>query len=153
MRRFQPERVIVEYLFIEYAEEQVKPINDDQGYQYGFINVLRSDFTRNDSLAAFRDFLFDDLNFSARTYEHFKKKSVKLTDYKFAIVESSGKITEYGAIDAKMANELGKAARGLIIVGKNLDLHAVQETATFRTWFETYVKRTPSRETREEDYV
>jgi hypothetical protein len=153
MRRFQPERVIVEYLFIEYAEEQVKPINDDQGYQYGFINVLRSDFTRNDSLVAFRDFLFDDLNFSARTYEHFKKKSVKLTDYKFAIVESSGKITEYVAIDAKMANELGKAARGLMIVGKNLDLHAVQETATFRTWFETYVKRTPSRETREEDYV
>jgi hypothetical protein len=153
LRNSQPEHVIVEYLFIEYAEEQAKPVNDDQGYQYGFINTLKSDFTRSDSLAEFRDFLFDDLSFSARTYDHFKRKSVELTDYKFAVVESSGKITEYAAIDAKMMNELGKAARGLMIVGKNLDLHAVQETATFRTWFDTYVKGTTSRGAREEDYV
>ena len=153
MRKSQPERVIAEYLFIEYAEKQAKPMNDDQGWQCGFINVPESDFTQKDSFAAFRDFLLDELSFSARTYDHFKRKSVELTDYKFAIVESSGNITEYAAIDAKMLNELGKAARGLMIVGKNLDLHAVQETATFRTWFDTYVKRTTSREAREEDYV
>ena len=54
-----PGRVIVEYLFIEYAEKQVKPINDDQGYQYGFINLPESDFAQKGSVAEFRGFLLD----------------------------------------------------------------------------------------------
>lgn len=148
-----PGRVIVEYLFIEYAERQVKPMNDDQGWQCGFINVPKSDFAQKDSVAEFRDFVLDELNFSARTYEQFKRKSVVLKDYKFAVVEPSGLMREYATLGAKLMKDLGKGARGLMVVGRNLDLHAIQETDVFHKWFETYVKRPTSREAREEDYV
>jgi hypothetical protein len=150
---FQAEHLTVEYLFVEYAERQVAPINDDQGWQCGFMDVPKSDFEAPDSFAVFRDFLLDELNYCAKTCEQFKRKSVQPTDYRFAVVDANGRTTTSTALDAKLMKALRQGARGLMIIGRNMDLHAFQGTDVFRNWFETYVKSRGSSGVHREDYV
>ena len=49
--------ITIEYIFIEKAEKQIKPINDDQGYQMAFINIFISGNFANDNLEDFKTFL------------------------------------------------------------------------------------------------
>ena len=65
--------VTVEYIFIEKAEEQIKPINDDQGYQMGFFNMFFSGTFKNDNLLAFKTQLLGELNYIAKPYDYFKQ--------------------------------------------------------------------------------
>ena len=51
--------ITVEYIFIERAEKQVKPINDDQGYLMGFINIFISGRFKNDNVLAFKTQILD----------------------------------------------------------------------------------------------
>ncbi len=68
--------ITIEYIFIEKADNQIKPINDDQGYQMGFFNLFISGEFKNNNLMDFKKLLLDELNFSANTYDHFKSNKV-----------------------------------------------------------------------------
>ena len=59
--------ITIEYIFIERAEKQVKPINDDQGYLMGFLNMFISGKFKNDNLRAFKTRVLDELNYSVKT--------------------------------------------------------------------------------------
>jgi hypothetical protein len=64
----------VEYIFIERAEKQVKPINDDQGYLMSFFNVFISGEFKNNNVLTFKTQLLNELNYSVKTYDHFKSE-------------------------------------------------------------------------------
>ena len=130
--------IIVEYIFIEKADKQIKPINDDQGYQIGFFNLFISGQFRNDDLTAFKGLLLEELNYSIKTYENFKSESLDLNDYKFALVDNYKNIREFDVMYELFFEALIESIRNLIIVGKNFNLEKFKHHEIFNEWFEKY---------------
>ncbi|MFX1596487.1 MAG: hypothetical protein ACFFBK_10550, partial [Promethearchaeota archaeon] len=64
--------ITIEYIFIEKADKQIKPINNDQGYLMGFFNLFITGTFKNDNLNDFKTMLLNELNYSLRTYDHYK---------------------------------------------------------------------------------
>ena len=62
MENYVEPDITVEYIFIENAIEQIKPINDDQGYLMGSFNLFISGQFKNNNLTAFKDLLLDEIN-------------------------------------------------------------------------------------------
>ncbi|GAH37388.1 unnamed protein product, partial [marine sediment metagenome] len=62
MENYVEPDISIQYIFIESAEKQVKPINDDQSYLMGFINVFISGEFKNDNMFAFKTQLLNELN-------------------------------------------------------------------------------------------
>ncbi|HUY01260.1 MAG TPA: hypothetical protein VMV49_16990 [Candidatus Deferrimicrobium sp.] len=129
------------YLFLERAQKQIKPINDDQGYMMGFFNLYYSGTFKNDSLKAFKNELLEELNYSLKTYEYFKVKTLNLLDYKFGLVDNTQEIHEFDVMDEIFFEELKDSWMNLIIVGKNFDLTQFKNQPLFLEWFKNYANK------------
>ena len=133
--------ITVEYIFIEKAEEQIKPINDDQGYQMGFFNLFVSGTFKNNSLTDFKKLILFELDFSVKEYEHFKSEKIDLSDYKFALVDNDKHITEFDTMNEDFFNALLVSLRNLMIVGKNFKIESFKRHELFDEWFDNYTNR------------
>ncbi len=133
--------ITVEYIFIEKAEEQIKPINDDQGYQMGFFNLFVSGSFKNDNLTEFKKQVLFELDFSVKEYEHFKSEKLDLNDYKFALVDNDKHIIEFHIMDEAFFTALLASLRNLMIVGKNFDIEKFKRHEIFNEWFDKYTNR------------
>ena len=133
---------IVEYIFIEKADEQIKPINDDQGYQMGFFNVFNSRDLKNDNRDAFKSQILNELNYCVKTYDHFKSEEIKLGDYKFGLVDNDQNISEFDVIDENFFQFLLASLRNLMIVGKNFSYENFKLHHIFNYCFDNYTNKT-----------
>ncbi|MFW9829591.1 MAG: hypothetical protein ACFFBY_16220 [Promethearchaeota archaeon] len=133
--------ITVEYIFIEKAEEQIKPINDDQGYLMGFINLFISGTFKNDNLLAFKTQILNELNYSVKTYEHFKSEAINLNEYKFGLIDNDKEVTEFRVMDDAFFKALMESLRNLIIVGTNFNIENFKSHDIFNTWFDKYTNR------------
>lgn len=131
----------VEYLFIEKAEEQFKPINDDQGYLMAFMNIFFTGKFANNNLNAFKTLLLDELNYTLQESKNFNNKSVDLDDYKFYLIDNDKNATEFAVMDEQFYEALIASLRNLVIVGKNFDLAKFKHHDIFEEWFEKYSNR------------
>jgi hypothetical protein len=132
---------VIEYIFIERADEQIKPINDDQGYQMGFINIFFSGNFKNNDLAAFKTQLIGELNYSLKTYDHFKTKAINLNLYKYGLVDNERKVIEFTEMNEAFFKVLMKSLRNLMIVGTNFDIENFKRHHIFNQWFDTYTNK------------
>jgi hypothetical protein len=133
--------ITVEYIFIEKAENQIKPINDDQGYQMGYFNLFITGKFKNDNLEAFRKLILDELNFSVKEYDHFKSEKIDLNDYKLGLVDNEKNIKEFNVMDEVFFKALIDSLRNLMIVGKNFDIEKFKRHHLFNKWFDKYTNR------------
>ncbi|MFW9896117.1 MAG: hypothetical protein ACFFD7_09970 [Candidatus Thorarchaeota archaeon] len=132
---------VIQYIFVEKAEKQIKPINDNQGYQMGFFNLFISGRFKNDNLIVFKTQLLDELNYSVKTYEHFKSEAIDLNEYKFGLVNNDRIVTEFTRIDDAFFKALMNSLRNLIIVGTNFDIEKFKTHEIFYQWFDNYTNR------------
>ena len=133
--------IIVEYIFIEKAEYQIKPINDDQGYQMGFFNLFISGQYKNNNITAFKDLVLQELNYSIKSYEHFKSEKLDLNDYKFGIVDNERNVIEFDLMDEEFFKALISSLRNLMIVGKNFNIEKFIKHQLFDDWFDNYTNK------------
>ena len=133
--------IIVEYIFIEKVDNQIKPINDDQAYQMGFFDLFISGQFKNNNLTAFKDLLLDEINYSVKTYDHFKSERVDLKDYKFGIVDNEKNVKVFDLMDEEFFKTLISSIRNLMIVGKNFDIEKFKEHQLFDKWFDKFSNR------------
>ncbi|MFW9829454.1 MAG: hypothetical protein ACFFEY_17905 [Candidatus Thorarchaeota archaeon] len=133
--------ITVEYLFIERAEEQIKPINDDQGYLMGFINIFISGPFKNDDLLNFKTQIVNELNYNVRTNEHFKSEAVDLNEYKFGLIDNDKEVTEFRVMDDTFFKALIESLRNLIIASTNFNIENFKSHHIFNTWFDKYTNR------------
>ena len=131
----------VEYIFIERAEKQVKPINDDQGYLMGFFNVFISGEFKNDNVLAFKTQLLNELNYSVKTYDHFKSEAIDLSEYKFGLVNNDRIVTEFTIMNEAFFKALMESLRNLMIVGANFNIEKFKAHEIFNQWFDNYTNR------------
>ncbi len=131
----------IEYLFVEKAETQIEPINDDQGYIMGFINIFYTGSFKNDDIESFRLLLSDELNLSVQDSNYFKNTSVNLADYKFALVDNDKNVIEFDLLNERFFEALIASLRNLLIAGKNFDFEAFKHTEIFDEWFDEYTNR------------
>lgn len=132
---------VIEYIFIERAEEQIEPINDDQGYLMGFFNIFFSGTFKNNNLTGFKNQIINELNYSLKTYDHFKSKSFDTTLYKFGLVDNERNITEFTEMSELFFKELIASLRNLMIVGNNFDIENFKRHHIFNQWFDTYTNK------------
>jgi len=133
--------VTVEYIFIEKAEEQIKPINDNQGYQMGFFHVFFSGTFKNDNLLAFKTQLLDELNYSVKTYDYFKSEAINLNEYKFVLVDNDRNVTEFKVMSEAFFKALMDSLRNLMIVGTNFNIEKFKAHDIFNLWFDNYTNK------------
>jgi len=133
--------ITVEYIFIERAEKQVKPINDDQGYLMGFINVFISGRFKNDNVLAFKTQILNELNYSVKTYDHFKSESIDLSEYKFGLINNDRTVTEFTVMNEAFFKALMDSIRNFMIVGTNFNIEKFKHHEIFDEWFDNYTNR------------
>jgi len=133
--------ISIEYIFIERAEKQVKPINDDQGYLMGFFNVFISGEFKNDNVLAFKTQLLNELNYSVKTYDHFKSEAIDLSEYKFGLVNNDRIVTEFTIMNETFFKALMESLRNLMIVGANFNIEKFKTHELFNQWFDNYTNR------------
>ena len=114
--------ISIQYIFIERAEKQVKPINDDQGYLLGFFNVFISGEFKNDNVLAFKTQLLNELNYCVKNYDHFTSEAIDLSEYKFGLVNNDRIVTEFTIMDEAFYKVLMDSLRNLMIVGANFNI-------------------------------
>ena len=131
----------IEYIFIERAEKQIKPINDDQGYLMGFFNVFISGKFKNDNLPAFKSQLLNELNYSVKTNNHFTSEAIDLSEYKFGLVDNERIVTEFTIMDDAFFKAMMDSLRNLMIVGANFNIEKFKTHELFNKWFDKYTKR------------
>ncbi|MFX0019231.1 MAG: hypothetical protein ACFFAK_03385 [Promethearchaeota archaeon] len=141
LENYEEPDIAVEYIFIERAEEQIKPINEDQGYLMGFINIFISDTFKNDNLIAFKTQLLDELNYSVKTYDHFKSEAVDLNEYKFGLVDNHRNVIEFNVMNDAFFKALMDSLRNLMIVGNNFDIEKFKNHDIFYSWFDNYTNK------------
>ena len=133
--------ISIQYIFIERAEKQVKPINDDQGYLMGFFNVFISGEFKNDNVLAFKTQLLNELNYSVKTYDHFKSEAIDLSEYKFGLVNNDRIVTEFTIMNEAFFKALMDSLRNLMIVGANFNIEKFKTHEIFNQWFDNYTNR------------
>ena len=133
--------ITIEYIFIERAEKQIKPINDDQGYLMGFINVFFSGEFKNDNLLMFKTQILNELNYCMKTYDHFKSESIDLSEYKFGLVNNDRIVTEFTIMNEAFFKALMESLRNLMIVGTNFNIEKFKFHEIFSEWFDNYTNR------------
>jgi hypothetical protein len=132
---------VIEYIFIERAEEQIKPINDDQGYLMGYFNIFFSGTFKNNNLTMFKNQIINELNYSLKTYDHFKSESIDLKLYKFGLIDNERNIIEFTELSESFFKELIGSLRNLMIVGNNFDIENFRRHHIFNQWFDTYTNK------------
>jgi len=133
--------IVIEYIFVERAEEQIKPINDDQGYQMGFFNMFISGTYKNDNLPDFKTRLLNELNYCVKTYDHYKSEAIDLKEYKFGLVDNDKIVVEFELMDDAFFATLMASLRNLMIVGTNFDIEKFKTHEIFNDWFDNYTNR------------
>ena len=133
--------ITVQYIFIERAEKQVKSINDDQGYLMGFINVFISGRFKNDNALAFKTQILSELNYSVKTYDHFKSEAIDLSEYKFGLINNDRIVTEYSVMNEAFFKALMDSLRNLMIVATNFNIEKFKSHEIFNQWFDNYTNR------------
>ncbi|MFX1470285.1 MAG: hypothetical protein ACFFB8_16710 [Promethearchaeota archaeon] len=133
--------ITIEYIFIEKADKQIKPINNDQGYLMGFFNLFITGTFKNDNLNDFKTMLLNELNYSVRTYDHFKSEKIDLDDYKFGLIDNDKNVTEFNEMDEEFFQALLASLRNLMIVGKNFNIEKFKFHEIFDRWFDKYTTR------------
>ncbi len=133
--------ITIEYIFIEIADEQIKPINDDQGYMMGFFNLFVTGNYKNDNLEAFKELLLFEFNYSVKTYDHFKSEQIALNEYKFALVDNNQNVTEFQVMDEAFFKALIASLRNLMIVGKNFNIENFKHHNLYIEWFDKYTNK------------
>ncbi|MFX0034335.1 MAG: hypothetical protein ACFE9I_01685 [Candidatus Hermodarchaeota archaeon] len=133
--------ITIEYIFVEKADEQIKPINDDQGYLMGFFSLFITGTFKNDNLNDFKTMVLNELNYSVKTYDHFKSERINLNDYKFGLINNDKNVTEFNEMDEVFFQALLASLRNLMIVGKNLDIEKFKFHEIFNLWFDKYTNR------------
>ncbi len=128
----------VEYLFIERADEQVKPINDDQGWLSGYFNIFNSGKDANDNLNDFKKLVVSELDYILKEYENFTEKTFILEKYVFYLVEKGQFAKEFSTFDELFYAALRSSSHNLMIVGNNFDVQAFSDHEIFRTWIKEY---------------
>ena len=131
----------IEYIFIEKAEEQIKPINDDQGYLMGFFNIFISGKLKNDNLIDFKQRVLQELNYCVKTYDHFKSEKIDLDNYKFGLVDNDKNVMDFNKMNDDFFKALLTSLRNLMIVGKNFDIEKFKTHEIFNLWFDKYTNR------------
>ena len=133
--------ISIQYLFIERAEEQVKPINDDQGYLMGFFNVFISGEFKNDNVLTFKAQLLNELNYNVKTYDHFNSEAIDLSEYKFGLVNNDQIVTEFTIMNEAFFKALVESLRNLMIVGANFNIEKFKTHEIFNQWFDNFTNR------------
>ncbi len=133
--------ITIEYIFVEKADEQIKPINDDQGYLMGYFSLFITGTFKNDNLNDFKTLLLNELNYSVKTYDHFKSEMINLNDYKFGLINNDKNVTEFNEMDEVFFQALLASLRNLMIVGKNFDIEKFKFHEIFNLWFDKYTNR------------
>ncbi len=133
--------ITIEYIFVEKADEQIKPINDDQGYLMGYFSLFITGTFKNDNLNDFKTLLLNELNYSVKTYDHFKSERINLNDYKFGLINNDKNVTEFNEMDEVFFQALLASLRNLMIVGKNFDIEKFKFHEIFNLWFDKYTNR------------
>ncbi|MFX1366047.1 MAG: hypothetical protein ACFFCE_18375 [Promethearchaeota archaeon] len=133
--------ITIEYIFIEKADKQVKPINDDQGYLMGFFNLFITGTFKNDNLKDFKKMLLDELNYCVKTYDHFKSEDIDLEEYKFGLIDNDRNVKEFNEMDEVFFQALLGSLRNLMIVDKNFDIEEFKLHKIFNRWFDEYTNR------------
>ncbi len=141
LENFVEPDISIQYIFIERAEKQVKPINDDQGYLMGFFNVFISGEFKNDNVLAFKTQLLNELNYSVKTYDHFKSEAIDLSEYKFGLVNNDRIVTEFTIMNEAFFKVLMESLRNLMIVGANFNIEKFKTHEIFNQWFDNYTNR------------
>ncbi|MBY9010743.1 MAG: hypothetical protein KGD70_00035 [Candidatus Lokiarchaeota archaeon] len=141
LENYREPDVIIEYIFIERAEKQIKPINDDQGYQMGYFNVFFSGTFKNDNFLSFKTQLIDELNYSVKTYDHFNSETVDLNCYKFGLVDNDRNVSEFKVLNEAFLKDLISSLRNLMIVGTNFAIEKFMSHDIFNRWFGNYTNR------------
>ena len=141
LENYKEPDIIVEYLFVEKADRQIKVINDDQGYIMGniFLNFT-GDFA-DANLSGFKRQLHEELNFALQNLYNSKEKSVVFVDYKFFLIDNEKNATKFAVLDDAFFDALLASLRNLVIVGENFDLEAFKEHSLFHEWFDKYSNR------------
>jgi hypothetical protein len=142
LKNYKEPYITIEYLFIERANEQLKPINDDPGYQMGFFNIFISGTYKNDNVLAFKTRVIDELNYSLKTYDHFKSETIDLSNYKFGLVNNDREVIEFTAMDDVFFKVLMDSIRNLMIVGTNFEITKFKVHDIFNQWFDNYTIKT-----------
>ena len=133
--------ISIQYIFIERAEKQVKPINDDQGYLMGFFNVFITGEFKNDNLSAFKTRVLNELNYCVKTYDHFASEAINLSEYKFGHVDNDRIVTEFSIMDEAFYKALMDSLRNLMIVGANFNIEKFKTHQIFNQWFDKCTNR------------
>ena len=133
--------ITIEYIFIERAANQVKPINDDQGYSMGFFNLFTSGEFKNDNVLAFKTQLLQELNYSVKTYDHFTSEAIDLSVYKYGLVDNDRIVTEFIIMDEAFFKAMVDSLRNLMIVGANFNIEKFKTHELFNQWFDNYTNR------------
>ncbi len=124
----------VEYLFIEWADKQVKVLNDDQGWLSGYFNIFNKGTDANDNLTAFKNLVIKELNYILKEYENFNEKEFVHNNYVFYLVENGQFAKEFAQLDELFYAALRSSSHNLMIVGKNFDVQAFSDNEIFHTW-------------------
>ncbi|TFG05194.1 MAG: hypothetical protein EU536_02810 [Promethearchaeota archaeon] len=130
----------VEFLFVEKAERQIEPINEDQGYIMAYINMFFTGQFANNNLSMFKALLEDELNFSVKE-SYFQNKEVDLRDYKFYLIDNEKNTREFLEMSEDFFEELMASLRNLLIVGKNFEIEPFKNHEIFLRWFDEYSNR------------
>lgn len=128
----------IEYLFIERAPEQVKVINDDQGYMYLHYAIMLAVKFSNDNVERVRKDILEELNYCVKTYDYFKSEKIDLGEYKLGIVDDDMNIAEYDTFDGQFYEALKASTRNFAIYGRNFDIHSFKYHEIFTKWFDKY---------------
>jgi hypothetical protein len=94
-----------------------------------------------DNLLAFKEQMLNELNYSVKSYESFKSKSISLNEYKFGLVDNDGMVKEFKDMDEIFFKALMHSLRNLMIVGDNFDIERFRTHDIFFEWFEKYTNK------------
>ena len=85
--------------------------------------------------------LLDELNYSVKTYDHFKSETIDLNEYKFGLIDNDRNVTEFKLMNEKFFGALMDSLRNLMIVGNNFNIDKFKYHDIFNLWFNNYTNK------------
>jgi len=96
---------------------------------------------KNDNVLAFKTQLLNELNYSVKTFNHFKSEAIDLSEYKFGLVNNDRIVTEFTLMNEAFFKALMESLRNLMIVGANFNIEKFKAHEIFNQWFDSYTNR------------
>jgi hypothetical protein len=107
----------------------------------GYFNVFFSGTFKNDNFLSFKTQLIYELNYSVKTYDHFKSEIVDLNCYNLGLLDNNRNFSEFKVMKEAFFKDLINSLRNLTIVGINFTIEKFMSHDIFNRWFENYTNR------------